>query len=747
MKESRHKDTVLIVDDGEDNLQFLSSLLYQAGMNVMLAQSGYDALTSINRKRPDLILLDIVMPQMDGFTVCRHLKQEPATQAIPVIFLTAKTDSETMLGGFELGAVDYIAKPFHPPELLARVQTHLELQRARDMVETQNRLLAEQNQRLEQQTLEIQELSAAKERYLADALHERVKELNCLYAISRLIEDVENSLDDIIQGTVNCMPAAWQYPALTCSRIVYEEREFVSPDFCVTVWGQQRPILVHERRVGVVEVYYREACRATPENDPFLEEEGDLMTAIAGRMGRVIGRMQAENALRRRERQYRLLAQNVADGIGIIQDDRLVFVNEALCAIVGYANETLIGMSPGELFPEADAGQPLTQLAKDEFDHNRQARCATGDGREIWVEIRRSRIDWHGTSSLIMDIRDISSRKIRELAVEEEKARLHSVNITLRASLNERFRLGDIIGKSAAMQGVYESILNAAESDASVVVSGESGTGKELVAWTIHRLSGRAKRVFVPVNCGAIPETLFESTFFGHRKGAFTGAHQDHRGIFESTRGGTLFLDEVGELTAVMQVKLLRALAGGGYTPLGAHDVKATDVRIIAATNRDLADMVRQGRMREDFYYRITVITITLPPLRKRKEDIPLLVDHFWQRFDDGIPRLPGSMLKELYDYDWPGNIRELQNALQRYLTTKRLDFIAPDSPSPLSAPQPQTPPILTGNMSLRQAVEAFEHQYILQTLEEHQWQRGKTAEILHVDPKTLYRKLKQYQV
>ena len=194
----------------------------------------------------------------------------------------------------------------------------------------------------------------------------------------------------------------------------------------------------------------------------------------------------------------------------------------------------------------------------------------------------------------------------------------------LRSSQHNRDRFGNIIGKSPAIQRVYELILNAAATDANVILYGESGTGKELVAHAIHEMSSRKSGSFVPVNCGAIPETLMESEFFGHRKGAFTGAIIDKHGFLDLADGGTLFLDELGEIGQSMQVKLLRAIDGGGFTPIGGSQVKTPDLRIIAATNRDVAEQVRKGVIREDFFYRIHVIPIQLPALRERKEDIPL---------------------------------------------------------------------------------------------------------------------------
>jgi transcriptional regulator with PAS, ATPase and Fis domain len=296
------------------------------------------------------------------------------------------------------------------------------------------------------------------------------------------------------------------------------------------------------------------------------------------------------------------------------------------------------------------------------------------------------------------------------------------------------------------MQEVYELISKASASEANVIIYGESGTGKDLVAHTIHEMSDRRKKAIIPVNCGSIQESLFEREFFGHRKGAFTGALRDQPGFFDAAHEGTLFLDEIGELPLSMQVKLLRAIEGGGYTPVGAQSVKHADVRIIAATNRDLKQQVKQGKIRKDFFYRINVIAITVPPLRERREDIPLLIDHFLKRYShsDSPPELPGRILESLYKRDWSGNIRQLQNVLQRYLTLKQLD-VEDDPPEP--AQREADPPGLQEDMELREALDDFEKRFILNTLKQHRGHRKKTAATLGIPLRTLQRKLKKYHL
>ncbi len=341
---------------------------------------------------------------------------------------------------------------------------------------------------------------------------------------------------------------------------------------------------------------------------------------------------------------------------------------------------------------------------------------------------------------------DIHKRKQAELALKEKEALLERENLRLRAAIKERYRFGDIVGKSAAMQKVYELVLRAADTEASAIVYGESGTGKELVARAIHDLSERREHRFVPVNCGAIPAHLMESEFFGYKRGAFTGADQTKPGLLDYADKGTLFLDELGEIREEMQVKLLRVLEGGDYTPIGGLEARKSNARIISATNKRLVQMLDQGRMREDFFYRIHIFPIQLPPLRERKEDIPLLVDHFLAKYgrSQGVNTLRGHELETLINYNWPGNVRELENTIQRYLSLNTLDFMDFQNVATGEAAEGMPVTIRAGERPLRSAVQEFEKAYLFALLNRHRWNRTRVAAILGIERKTLYLKLKR---
>jgi len=416
----------------------------------------------------------------------------------------------------------------------------------------------------------------------------------------------------------------------------------------------------------------------------------------------------------------------------------------------------LTDYSPFEIIDNSKKAYMDMIHPEDKDDVFKQIQSSLASGRPFQMEYRittaSGKLKWVWEEGLGIVAEDGSVNEVEgfisdmtEHKMEEQQ--LRKENIRLKSSIKERYKFGDIVGKNRSMQAVYENISKAAATDANVIIYGESGTGKELVAREIHRLSDNSERPFVPVNCSAIPENLFESELFGYKKGAFTGAIQDKPGYFDQADGGTLFLDEMGEIGLSAQVKLLRVLDGGGYTPVGGSEVKKAKVRIVAATNRDLKIEVQKGRMREDFFYRIHIIPITLPPLRERKDDLPLLIEHFLTIYatSENMPLLDGKVLGMLYNYDWPGNVRELQNVLQRYITMKTLDFMPPSVSKSASLESFNPVELQAAAEPLDQAVANFEKNILLGILEQHKWQKNKAASVLQIDRKTLFRKMKKY--
>ena len=473
-------------------------------------------------------------------------------------------------------------------------------------------------------------------------------------------------------------------------------------------------------------------------------------------------RRQVEEALQEIEDQYCVLADHVADGVSLIQDGKIKFVNEAFASMYGYSR-------PNQL-----VGKHATDLICKEFKEqfNRiyeaiisgtskervfQGKSISKKGQEFWIEEHYNIVHWDGNPALIGTARDITKSKLQEIEMKKDAEHLKKTKIKLKETLKDRYKFGDIIGKSSPMQNIYNLILEASASDAGVVIYGESGTGKELIAKTIHDMSSRHGKAFVPVNCGAIQESIFESEFFGHRKGAYTGAYNDKQGFFDMAHKGTLFLDEVSELNLSMQVKLLRAIEGGGYTPVGGNQTKYSDVRFIAATNDNLINHVKLGKMREDFFYRIHIIPIYVPPLRERQEDIPLLIEHFFILYgkDKKRKKIPHKITEVLLNYDWPGNIRELQNVLQRYITVNKLDLMNSyafwreenNNAGQINGKNILVNEIEEGHFNLRKLVKNYEKQIITNALDQTHWNRNKASEILGIPLRTLSRKMKDFRL
>ncbi|MBI1345843.1 response regulator [bacterium] len=350
---------------------------------------------------------------------------------------------------------------------------------------------------------------------------------------------------------------------------------------------------------------------------------------------------------------------------------------------------------------------------------------------------------------------------IKELRLAVEKAatrvRLLRKNLELARRLDEKFGFEGVIGNSPAMQRVIEKLKNVAPTDSTVLIQGESGTGKEIVARALHQNSERKSKPFVPLNIAALPESTLESELFGHEPGAFTGAVTKRIGKFEHANGGTLFLDEVGEMPLPMQVKLLRVLEDRKITRLGSNDEIDINVRLVAATNADLQDLVKSGKFRKDLYYRISVVTIFLPPLTERRGDIPLLIEHFLrqmaERRNRPLPTLSKPVQQALMAYQWPGNIRELRNVVESMVvqdTDGRLDIDdLPHDIAPLSSTAEGDLPAFDGGADglIGRPLTDVEKYYIERALELTSGRRDEAAKLLGIGERTLYRKIKEYHL
>ncbi|GJL77588.1 MAG: hypothetical protein NPINA01_05770 [Nitrospinaceae bacterium] len=444
---------------------------------------------------------------------------------------------------------------------------------------------------------------------------------------------------------------------------------------------------------------------------------------------------------------------------------RIHRANEAACKQLGYSEEELLNLTIQDINPNSNKqtwARFWNEIKKNktvsfEDQHRRK------DGTPAPVEVNASYIQFEGQEYVVGFSRDISERKQNEkeraCALEEIqrlRKQLELENEYLIEEVSELQSYGDIVGQSPALVTILKQIDMVAPTDASILIGGESGTGKELIAREIHNRSQRNHRPMIRVNCASIPRELYESEFFGHVKGAFTGAVKDRAGRFELAHEGTLFLDEVGEIPLELQSKLLRVLQEGSYERVGDEKTQTVDVRLVAATNRDLKEEVEQGRFREDLFYRLNVFPIEVPPLRKRKDDIPLLAGHFLKlaakRFRASQPKLTKANVLQLQNYEWPGNVRELQNVLERAVITSQTATLHLDLPM-RKAKKKSTLPVMDsspqrdGKVFTEAEMKQQELENLLAALHQTRWKifgPGGAAELLDIRPTTLISRIKK---
>ena len=436
-----------------------------------------------------------------------------------------------------------------------------------------------------------------------------------------------------------------------------------------------------------------------------------------------------------------MILNGIADGVFTIDANwRIESFNAAAETITGFTAEEAIGKVCREIFRTniCDYDCAIRRaLATNEPVTNYEVVISHKDGMKLPVSVSASilRDEEGNVIGAVETFRDIS--QIRWLTTQ----------------LQERYHFENIIGKSNAMVEIYDLIETVSQNDINILVQGETGTGKGLVAKAIHYHSPRADKPFVTVNCAALPEALLESELFGHVKGSFTSAIADKPGRFELANGGTIFLDEIGEIPSAIQAKLLRVTDDKEFERVGGTKTIKVDVRIVAATNRDLRDEVKQRQFREDLFYRLNVFTIEIPPLRERREDIPLLIQYFIAKYNEEFTKeiegVSQSAMDLMLSYDWSGSVRELENAVEHAFVQCGSKLIMPEhlpeaikktsSYAGISAPLEPT--------SSENPLEAAEKTVILRVLEETRWNIGKTAQILKLSRPTLWRKMKKYEI
>ncbi len=436
-----------------------------------------------------------------------------------------------------------------------------------------------------------------------------------------------------------------------------------------------------------------------------------------------------------------LILDSIADGVFTVDHQgRITSFNRAAEKITGFSKDEAIGQYCHEIFRANTCFEacPLKHTAETtETIINLEVNILNRDNKEIPISISTAVVKDHEGKVVgaVETFRDLSL--IKELHKE----------------IYRQYSFQDILGRSKPMLKLFQILPDIAQSDATVLIEGESGTGKELFATAVHNLGSRQDKPLIKVNCAALPETLLESELFGYKKGAFTDAKKDKPGRFRQAHGGTIFLDEIGDMSKGTQVKLLRVLEKKEYEPLGSNKTERVDVRIIAATNRDLMEMMHRREFREDLFFRINVIRLSIPPLRERREDIPLLLDHFIERINlkqsKQIKKVSSSALKTLFDYDFPGNVRELENIIEHAtILTKGIEIQSRHLPSYLARKHEVSPASASlpegEDMSV---LDNVERDLIVRALERHRGRSAGAAKELGVHRSTLWRKIKRYGI
>jgi formate hydrogenlyase transcriptional activator len=467
--------------------------------------------------------------------------------------------------------------------------------------------------------------------------------------------------------------------------------------------------------------------------------------------------------------QNKLILESAGEGIyGLDEKGKTTFVNPAVEKMTGFSAKDVLGKCQHKLMHHSrEDGSPYPReechiyaaFRKGKTFHALDEVFWRKDGTSFPVEYVSTPI-WENMKikGAVVIFKDITERKQAEKEIQSLKQRLELENAYLREEIREATAYGDIIGISPTLAHIISQIEMVAPTEANVLVTGESGTGKELVAREIHNHSARKENPIIKVNCASIPRELYESEFFGHVKGSFTGAVRDRAGRFDLADGGTLFLDEVGEIPLDLQSKLLRVLQEGTYERIGDEKTRKTDVRIIAATNRNLKSFVEKGKFREDLYYRLNVFPIEVPPLRKRTEDIPLLAQRFLELFSKQMNRTPTKLTKanmaELQCYSWPGNIRELQNVIERAAIVSGSGKLRFDLPNSETQQHPKKAKTIEDETDLEVITDSemkrIEKENIIRALDACNWKvsgEGGAAELLEIPPTTLASKIKKLKI
>jgi len=806
----KQSGTILVADDDRGVRDMFSSFLVGPDYRLLFAKNGKEAVEAALAHAPDLVVLDIMMPEMDGFEVCRRLRSDPRTREIPILIVTALNDHRSRLSGIEAGADDFISKPFDLDELAARIKSITRLNRYRTLLSERmkferlfdlspdgiiiadaehNILLinpalrhiigahgAKDNVPARLDSLVVPDRRSSFQRLLKEAavtsrsLIEtvlvgpdgthipveisagavRYTEIPALFLIVRDITErkrIQQQLRESEERFSNLFKTSTEI-IFICDgdgRFIdinpagqhllgYSREQFLSMDFADICADRRSPdrLAAAMAETGFVkdfELALKSSDRATIDCQITATRINDPARHDVGFQGII-------RDISEKKRFVDLTLDGINDGVFTV-DARLqiTYINSAAEEILGISREDSIGKDCADVIHSdvcgADSVLKEIMESNEEIIRKRTSFLGSG-GRKIPVSL----------SATVLKNREAAM--IGGLVIFRDLSAIEA----LKREIESSYTFEDIISKNHHIREIFSILPDISESGSTVLIEGPSGTGKELFARAIHNLSPRRAGPFIAVNCSAIPETLLESELFGYVKGAFTNALADKPARFALAEGGTLFLDEIGELSKLLQVKLLRVLEEREYEPLGAVKSVRTAARIIASTTRNMTREVAAGTFREDLFYRLNVLKITLPQLKERREDIPLLIDHFLRKYaglmGKDIIGVSPDVLSFLMTYDFPGNVRELENIIEHACVLCRSDIVTVEHLPKELTDDGGSPEMIT---ALRDRVMVSEKELIKTILAQHNGDRSKTARALNIGRTSLWRKMKKYRL
>ncbi len=719
---SPKKSVVLNVDDSRDSLRVKTVTLRRAGFEVIEAETGGEAVRLVSESRPDVVLLDVNLPDLSGFEVCRRIRTNPAIASTLIVQISACfTKGSDKIRGLDGGADGYLTSPVEPPLLVATIKSLL---RVRDAEGVRNPL--------------SQYWQAA-----FDAIVDGIALLDHEGTVLRCNAACESLLGKSPESIAG----------QTFRQLLFCESSDENPD-------PARNNLQSRSRQSMEVIRSGRWLKIT--SDPVLSPEGRFLGTVC-----ILSDITERKILESSLHQFQHLSEPSDDAyLAIRADGKILDANRSAVSMYGFSREELLSRNVRDLFTEpAPSPAGVSATLKDcggiylEMVHRRK------DGSRIRVEMCSKYTAIAGADAFLTIVRAAGTRplngqgsigKVLGMCAQAHGSAEHCGS---RAAVEElylfadpspsagsaKYELGELASLNRQMQGILRVLPQVSASNCTVLLQGETGTGKELLARTVHSLSPRAAKPMMVVNCATLPDTLLESELFGYRAGAFTGASKDKPGLFTLAGEGTIFLDEIGDLSPVLQTKLLRVLQEKTYLPLGSTVAERTRARFIAATNRPLSTLVKEGRFRSDLYYRINVVALELPPLRERREDLPLLIErviHDLNReYGKEITGVSSEVMTVLQSHEFPGNIRELINILEHAHVLCAMPLIEPHHlPAYLAGV-----PAGFGQSGLAKSdLRSMEARAIIEGLERNRYNRLATARELGIHKSTLFRKLKE---